>query len=195
MLFSIARPSAAMQSRFPDYYMCILNYELMVTVKDGGGTVVSTGGRVGLPPAHNLTILAWKQLVDEVFAATPMTVEGNPDVATVADVLEYDWDPTEFAIPYVSPEYRPDVRIKAVRTSLASKLSGEGNHVSVTGPWALLQYFGKPMTAMAGTTPGINLQSLMVVFSNTEPAIMEGVIDVPSAGPYLGYIDGFMNDS
>ena len=187
--FSVVHPTDAMQARFPDYYMCVLNYQLVVTVTGAAPVTVV------FPPLRNVDVVAWAEAVAAAAAATPIVVPGHPAVATVADVFAYDWAPASYAIPYVSPDYRPDVHIRTVQTRVTSLL-GPDTQVTLSGPWALLQYFGKPMTAMVGDAIGPNLQSLMVVFDNTATPSTDGRIDLPLSGaPYVGYVDGFMNDS
>ena len=97
------------------------------------------------PPTDKpLNINQWKSLVTTYFTQTMVTIDNK--LISLGDILNYDWSFYPYHQTYLT---KKSVYIKSV---MILTTNNSDYYIKLRGSWALLQFFGKPMSAMAMTS-------------------------------------------
>ena len=130
-------------------------YQDTTTVPIGTATVIfdATG-------SQPLNIARWRSIVRERLAGVKIEVtlpsdhgegkRGQKVSVPLSHVLAFDWSFYPYQFAYVDTT-RPNLVLKSVVLKTRNKTRFT---VRLTGPWQLLQFFGKPVTSMLSLPPG-----------------------------------------
>jgi hypothetical protein len=146
-----------------------------------------------------INIVQWVDLVNSVFASNVI------DSVQINTILNLDWTFYQYNVNYLKPKTQYIKSVLMIDNNLSDF------YVRLKGPWMLLQFFGKPMSARVVTPlapdpifPAVlnaYVHTVYPTWATTDPdnpitsydGTAELLIDPQSA--YYGPIDGFENDN
>lgn len=147
-----------------------------------------------------INIEQWVEVVNTTFDNN--LIDGVP----ISDVLNFNWTFYPYKVTYLKPQTQYIKSVLMINNNLSDF------YVRLKGPWSLLQFFGKPMTATRVPAPvapdpvfpavlNAYIQNIYPAWATTDPdapittydGTAELLIDPEST--YYGPIDGFENEN
>jgi FtsP/CotA-like multicopper oxidase with cupredoxin domain len=192
-------------------YEMVVNNKLTVNLYDNNNSILQIINITFHTNAEQLpyNITEWFNIVNTTFANVIINIQ-NKSYNYLSDILNYDYEITEYSVPYVNTSIPPEIihTIKIINTNKTTDLI-----IELVGPSTLLSFFGKPfmgmympshMTMHTDNECCSNNSSLkqIIIMSgdssgNTQKSEAGGnfTLKIEPNSSYYGFPDGYMNEN